>query len=99
MNQNPSMSQTWQRLCSMGTGATTRTVAGGGEADGVIPRSVKYIFAALAKIREHYDVSIKVADPPACCAHPTSAIALCGVLLVVAFYTFEHAVASGLPLL
>ncbi|BDA40756.1 Kinesin-like protein KIN-4A [Coccomyxa sp. Obi] len=45
---------------TMGTAATFRQMSSGEEGDGIIPRSMRYIFDSLTTIQDAYDVSIKV---------------------------------------
>ena len=45
---------------TMGTAASVKEVSGKGEATGVIPRSIKAIFATMQQARADYDVTMKV---------------------------------------
>ncbi len=45
---------------TMGTAASVKEVSGKGEATGIIPRSIKSIFAAMQQSRADYDVTMKV---------------------------------------
>lgn len=45
---------------TMGTAATFRQMSSGEEGDGIIPRSVRYIFDSLTAVQDAYDISIKV---------------------------------------
>ncbi|KAK9916347.1 hypothetical protein WJX75_001590 [Coccomyxa subellipsoidea] len=45
---------------TMGTAATYRQMSSGEEGDGIIPRSIRFIFDSLADIQGAYDVSVKV---------------------------------------
>lgn len=44
----------------MGTAASVKEVSGKGEAVGIIPSSIKSIFAAMQQSRTDYDVTMKV---------------------------------------
>ena len=44
----------------MGTAASVKEVSGNTEASGVIPRSIKSIFATMQQARADYDVNMKV---------------------------------------
>ena len=44
----------------MGTATTFRQMSSGEEGDGIIPRSMRFIFDSLADIQDAYDVSLKV---------------------------------------
>ena len=44
----------------MGTAASVKEVSGKGEALGVIPHSIKFIFAAMQQSRADYDLTMKV---------------------------------------
>ncbi|DBA99762.1 hypothetical protein WJX82_005490 [Trebouxia sp. C0006] len=45
---------------TMGTAASVKEVSGKGESTGIIPRSIKSIFAAMQQSRADYDVTMKV---------------------------------------
>ncbi len=45
---------------TMGTATTFRQMSSGEEGDGIIPRSMRFIFDSLADIQDAYDVSLKV---------------------------------------
>lgn len=52
---------------TMGTAASVKEVSGKGEATGIIPRSIKSIFATVQQTRADYDINMKVshgADMP-----------------------------------
>ena len=44
---------------TMGTAATFRQMSSGEEGDGIIPRSMRYIFDCLTAVQDAYDVSLK----------------------------------------
>ena len=44
----------------MGTAASVKEVSGKAEALGVIPHSIKFIFAAMQQSRSDYDITMKV---------------------------------------
>ncbi|CAL8466939.1 g6475 [Coccomyxa elongata] len=44
---------------TMGTAATFRQMSSGEEGDGIIPRSMRYIFDSLTAVQDAYDISIK----------------------------------------
>lgn len=49
---------------TMGTAATFRQMSSGEEGDGIIPRSMRFIFDSVAAAQDHYDVSLKVPSHP-----------------------------------
>ena len=53
---------------TMGTAASVKEVSGKGEATGVIPRSIKSVFATMQQARADYDVNMKVCR---CCTLPS----------------------------
>lgn len=61
----------------MGTAATYRHMSSGEEGDGIIPRSMRFIFDSLTEIQGAYDVSVKV--------HTTTTCALNKFPLVLGF--------------
>jgi len=52
---------------TMGTAASVKEVSGKGEAIGVIPRSIKSIFASMQQTRADYDVTMKVSAANVSC--------------------------------
>lgn len=48
----------------MGTAATFRQMSSGEEGDGIIPRSMRYIFDCLTANKDAYDASLKACALP-----------------------------------